>query len=326
AKEGLALINGTHLMAARAALLCHDTNVLFEAALVATAMSIDACKATDAFLDPRVYAARNQPGPAYVAGRLRQLLRGSRIIPSHRRDDPRVQDPYSLRCAPVVLGAAWDALRYVEMSVIHELDAVTDNPLVFAPGSSHPPASSLPPVVVSAGNFHGMPMAIPLDTMAIALSHLAGIAERRVFFLLSATDPQNPLPAYLSPKPGLHSGLMIAQYTAAACCNEMIGLATPASVANISTSAGIEDYNSFGPRAAAKAQRGLELARRVIAIELMCSAAALDLHRPLKSGRLVERAHSRIRKIVRPLNEDRPLSADIERLAGAIAAEQFISP
>lgn len=325
AKEGLALINGTHLMAARAALLCHDASILFESALSAAAMCIDACKATDAFLDPRVYVARNQPGPAYVASRLRQLLRGSRIVASHRRGDPRVQDPYSLRCAPAVLGAAWDALRYVESAVTHELGAVTDNPLVFA-APSHARGNRATSGVVSAGNFHGMPLAIPLDTLAIALSHLAGIAERRIYFLLAATDRHNPLPAYLSPKPGLHSGLMIAQYTAAACCNEIVGLAAPASVANIPTSAGMEDYNSFGPRAAAKAQRALDLARRVVAVEFLCAAQAIDHHRPLRSGTLVERAHAAVRRLVPTLTVDRPLTPDIERLAHAIADAQFISP
>jgi histidine ammonia-lyase len=254
AKEGLALINGTHLMGARGALLVADTDRLLDAAFVACAMSIDACKGTDAFLDERVYAARNQPGPAAAAARLRALLAGSTIIPSHRENDPRVQDPYSLRCAPVILGAALDALGYVKRAVEAELGAVTDNPLVFTDEGEHGP-------IVSAGNFHGMPVAVPLDVLAIAIAHVAGVSERRTFYLLSATDPVNKIPAYLSPRPGLHSGLMIAQYTAAACCNEIQGLAVPASIANIPTSAGMEDYNSFGPRAAAKAARSLELAR-----------------------------------------------------------------
>jgi histidine ammonia-lyase len=313
AKEGLALINGTHLMAARGALLVCDAERLFRAALVATAMSIDACLGTDAFLDERVYAARNQPGATAVAARLRELLAGSQIIPSHREHDPRVQDPYSLRCAPVVLGAAGDALGYVKLAVERELGAVTDNPLVF--GGE--------PAIVSAGNFHGMPVAIPLDVLAIAVAHIAGISERRTFYLLAASDSENPIPAYLSPSPGLHSGLMIAQYTAAACCNEIVGLAAPASVVNLPTSAGMEDYNSFGPRSAAKAARAVDLANRVVAVELCCAAEAIEYHRPLKSGEGVERAHAALRKSVPRLTADRPLSADIETVAGMIAGGAF---
>lgn len=315
AKEGLALINGTHLMAAQAALLCADMDHLVDAAMLATAMSIDACKGTDAFLDPRVYAARNQPGPAAAARRLAALLAGSQIIPSHRKDDPRIQDPYSLRCAPMVIGSAMDALGYVKQAVVNELGAVTDNPLVFADAGARP--------IVSAGNFHGMPMAIPLDVLAIAISHIAGISERRTYFLLSATDSENPIPAYLSPLPGLHSGLMIAQYTAAACCNEIIGLCTPASVANISTSAGIEDYNSFGPRAAAKARRALELATNVVSIELICSAEAIEYHRPLRSGAGVERGHAAVRKRVLRLTHDRPLGPDIHSVCEIIRRGEF---
>jgi histidine ammonia-lyase len=310
AKEGLAIINGTHLMASIGALLCHDASVLFDAALIAGAMSIDACRGTDSFLDDRVHVARCQPGQRAVAGKLRDALAGSEIIPSHREDDPRVQDPYSLRCMPQVLGAASDAMQYVRSRVELELGAVTDNPLVFADTGD----------IISAGNFHGMPLAIPLDMLAVALSHVAGIAERRVFWMLSAFDEESHLRPYLSPEPGLHSGLMIAQYTAAACCNELVGLSTPASVANIPTSAEIEDYNSFGPRAGAKAGRALELARAVVAIELLCAAEGLEAQRPLKSGGVVEQAHARIRAVVPKLTADRPPSPDIESIASRIYA------
>lgn len=321
AKEGLALINGTHLMAARGALLVRDWERLAGAAILATAMSIDACKATDAFLDPRVYVARNQPGPAAVAKRLRDLLAESQIIPSHRENDPRVQDPYSLRCAPVVLGAALDAAGYVKQAVERELGAVTDNPIVF-PAANTGPADD---PIVSAGNFHGMPVALPLDVLALAIAQVAGISERRTFYLLAATDSENPIPAYLSPSPGLHSGLMIAQYTAAACCNEIVGLCMPACVANIPTSAGVEDYNSFGPRSAAKAGRALSLAMRAVAIELLCASEAIEYHRPLRSGAAVERAHAVIRAVVPRLTADRPLSPDIEAIATLIGEGQFES-
>ncbi len=319
AKEGLALINGTHLMAARAALLVRDTRRLADAALVAGAMTIDACRATDAFLDPRVHDARRQPGQKAVATALRKLLDGSTIIPSHRDNDPRVQDPYSLRCMPQVLGAALDALDYAAARVDDELGAVTDNPLVFSSGG----ASSDAVDIVSAGNFHGMPMAIPLDLVTIALSHIAGISERRVYHMLSAFDKETHLTPYLSPDPGLHSGLMIAQYTAAACCNEIVGLATPASVANISTSAGQEDYNSFGPRSAAKAVRACELATNVVAIELLSSAEAVERHRPLRSGTLVERVIERIRTRVPRLVADRPPAPDIAAIAQYISSGEL---
>ncbi|GJQ29312.1 MAG: histidine ammonia-lyase [Phycisphaerae bacterium] len=311
AKEGLAIINGTHLMAAQGALLCHDARRLLDAALVASAMSIDACRATDAFLDDRVHAARNQPGQRAVAARLRELLAGSTIIPSHRENDPRVQDPYSLRCIPPVLGAASDCLAYVTAAVIHELAAVTDNPLVLGDD------------IVSAGNFHGMPLAIPLDALTIALAALAGIAERRVFWMLSAFDPDAGLPAYLSPKPGLHSGLMIAQYTAAAACNEIVGLSHPASVANIPTSAEVEDFNSFGPRAAAKARRALDLASGVVAIELLCAAQGVEHHRPLRSGHKVEAALANVRAVAPTLTADRPLTPDIEAVRTLIRDGDF---
>jgi histidine ammonia-lyase len=315
AKEGLALINGTHLMAAEGVCLLDDWQRLWPAALLACAMSIDAVKATDAFLDPRVHALRAQPGPSAVATRLRELLAGTTIVASHRVNDDRVQDPYSFRCAPPVLGAADDAVAYVRAAITRELAAVTDNPLLVGDDSSGTAAT-----LVSAGNFHGLPVALPLDVLALALSHVAGIAQQRIFFMLSARDAESGLPPYLSPSPGLNSGLMVAQYTAAACCNEIVGLATPASVANLPTSAGIEDYNSFGPRAAAKARRALELTRTVVAIELLCAAQALDRHRPLRSGDAVERAHGRIREVVAPLTADRALTADIEAIDRLIAA------
>lgn len=318
AKEGLALINGTHLMAAQGVLLVQDFQRLFAAALAAAAMSIDACRATDAFLDPRVHEARCQPGQKRVAAAVRSMLESSQIIPSHALNDPRVQDPYSLRCVPQVLGAAWDAFEHVRGAVERELGAVTDNPLVFAGATADQHAQ-----IVSAGNFHGMPLAIALDLLAISVCHVAGIAERRVYHMLSAFDPEAKLPPYLSPGPGLHSGLMIAQYTAAACCNELIGLAAPASVANLSTSAGMEDYNSFGPRSAAKARRALQLACSVVAIELICGAEALDHHRPLRSGPAVERVHDAVRAVVPRLTADRPPAPDIARVERLISSGEF---
>lgn len=328
AKEGLAIINGTHLMAARGALLCHDLQTLASAATVAAAMSIDASRGTDTFLDARVHVARCQPGQIEVAAQIREHLSGSQILESHRVDDPRVQDPYSLRCTPQVLGACRDAILYVRRCIESELGAVTDNPLVFRTSDEHAPTANPSSEcsgssVVSAGNFHGMPLAIPLDAATIAIAHIAGISERRTFWMLSAFDAESHLRPYLSPAPGLNSGLMIAQYTAAALCNEIIGLATPASVANIGTSAGIEDYNSFGPRAAAKAARALDLARHVIAIELICAAQGIESHRPLRSGPGVERAHAIVRSVVPALQDDRSPSPDIQAVAALIEAARF---
>ncbi len=316
-KEGLALINGTHLMASQGALLLADWDRVWEGALAACAMSMDAARATDAFLDARVYEVRAQPGPVLVAARLRELLAGSQILPAHAEDDPRVQDPYSFRCAPMVLGAAWDAMEHVRGCVERELGAVTDNPLIFPPDGGGP-------VVVSAGCFHGMPIAIPLDIAAIAVAHVGGISERRVYHMLSATDPQSLLPAHLSPSPGLHSGLMIVQYAAAACVNEMATLAGSASVVNVPTCAGMEDYNSMGPRSAAKARRSLELCRSVVAIELLTAAEGLERQRPLRSGAGVERAHGVVRGRVSALSADRPPSPDIAAIEGLIRNNAFV--
>ncbi len=317
AKEGLALINGTHLMAGWGSLLSNDASVLFGAATVATAMSIDACRATDEFLDDRLYRARSSESMRQVAARMRELLAGSRIIPSHLANDPRVQDPYSVRASPTVLGACWYAMGNLNSVLEYdELGAVTDNPLVF-------PNAGGKGDILSGANFHGMPLAIPLDTLAIALCHIAGIAERRVYLMTGAFEPESHLKPFLAPRPGLQSGLMIAQYTAAACVNEMIGLANPASVANISTSAGMEDYNSFGPRSAAKAARALELARHVVAIELICAAQGLEHHRPLKSGKGVEAAYRIVRSRVKKLGEDRELTGDIEAVSGLIEQGAF---
>jgi histidine ammonia-lyase len=316
-KEGLALLNGTHLMCATGALLCHDFRRVFDAALAAAAMAIDAAKATDAFLDARIHEIRCQPGQMEVATRLRGLLSGSTILPSHSENDPRVQDPYSLRAMPQVLGAALDAFRFVEGTVARELGAVTDNPLVFANDAAG--AGD----IVSGGNFHGMPLAIALDLLAIACSHVAGISERRTFWVVSGFDQFVAHRPYLATDPGVDSGLMIAQYTAAACVNEIATSANPASVTNIPTSAGIEDYNSFGATSALKATRCVSLMRSVVAIELLVMAEALEAHRPLRSGAGVEAAHAIVRSRVPKLNRDRIPAPDIRALEQLVARGAF---
>lgn len=313
AKEGIALINGTHLMTGMGALILRDVERLAGAALAATALAIDACRATDTFLDDRLHAARGQPGQRRVAAALRHDLEGSQIIQAHRHGDPRVQDPYSLRAAPIVLGAALDAIDHVRGVFERELGAVTDNPLVFAEQRE----------VLSGGNFHGMPLAIALDVLKVAICHVAGIAERRINWLLTASDGENPVNVHLSPQPGLHSGLMIAQYTAAACCNEIQTLATPASIGNIPTSAGMEDYNSMGATAAHQARAAVDLARHVIAIELLVMAEAMEYQRPLRSGEGAERTCEMVRSVVPPLTEDRPPAPDIQALGDLIARGAF---
>jgi histidine ammonia-lyase len=317
AKEGLALVNGTHLMAAWGALALADAERLFSAAICASAMSIDACRGTDAFLDARVHEARGQRGQIMVAERLRLLMAGSQIVPSHLHDDPRVQDPYSLRCAPQVLGAALDILNFSRGLVEQELSAVSDNPLVFAHDSARERQ------IVSAGNFHGMPLAVALDMATLAIAHVAGIAERRVYYILAASDAANPLHPHLSPVPGLHSGLMIAQYVAAACCNEIVGLTLPSSPINIPTSAGMEDYNSFGVRSASKFVHAIQRATEVVAIELLCAAEALEYQRPLRSGAGVESAHALVRSVVSRRSADRPPAPDIAAILTLIQAGAF---
>lgn len=320
AKEGLALINGTHLMTGRFALIAQDLSRVLDAALVANAMSIDAARASHGYLDPRVYDARNQSGAARIAAALQSLLDGSSIVESHAENDPRVQDPYSFRCAPLVLGAAIDGIENCVERLHDELNAVTDNPLIFAVDGSETPD------VVSAGCFHGMPVALPMDMLAIAVTHLAGISERRQYHMLSAFDEQAQLTPFMSPKPGVMSGFMIVQYASAAICNEIVGLATPASVVNLSTCAGMEDYNSFGPRSAAKLARIVQLTRSVIAAELLCSAEGIEAHRPHRSGTAVENAVTVLRSKVAPLTQDRSPSPDIAAIEELIRVGAFESP
>ena len=312
AKEGLALLNGTHLMAAMGALLHYDTLRLLHAAEVAAAMSLEGALGTHTALDPRIHALRPQPGQQASAARMRALLHGSQIPASHR-DDPRVQDPYSLRCAPQVLGAARDALRYVEQVLGYELGAVTDNPLLFVEDGA----------VLSGGNFHGQPLATALDMLAIVLAQIAGLSERRAFLLLSAWEPEMHLTPFLTPQPGVQSGLMIAQYTAAALVAELRALAQPASIASLPTSAGMEDWNSMGATAALQAAQALDLARQVVAIELLCAAQALEHHRPLRSGGGVEAAYDAIRTHVPPLTADRSPAPDIAALVELITEGGF---
>ncbi len=311
AKEGLALLNGTHMMAAIGALAVSDALRLIDGACVAAAMAVDAARGSDSWLDARIHAVRRQPGQVEIAKLMRGLLEGSQIVPSHRDDDPRVQDPYCLRASPQVLGAALDAIARCSWVVNFELGAVTDNPLVFPEQGGE---------ILSGGNFHGMPLAIAFDHLKIALCHIAGIAERRIFWVLSGHDPEARQRPHLAATPGLSSGYMIVQYTAAACCNELQVLAHPASVGNISTSAGIEDYNSMGATAALHTRMAIERATDVVAMELLCMAQGIESHRPLRSGAGVERALALLRTKVAPLDADRSPAPDIVAVAALVRA------
>ncbi|HLW00194.1 MAG TPA: histidine ammonia-lyase [Ktedonobacterales bacterium] len=307
-KEGLALINGTHLMEAMGLLTLRDARALLASAEAAAAMSVEGLMGSFVPFDVRIHALRPQPGQAAVAARMRDLLAESEINPSHK-DCPRVQDPYTLRCIPQVLGAVRDALGYVAGVFENELGAVTDNPLLF-------PDDELS---LSGGNFHGQPLALALDMLAIAVAQLAGFSERRIFSLLGPHDwDEKDTPLFLTPNPGLNSGYMIPQYVAAALVNEIKVLAHPASIDSIPTSAGMEDWNSMGATAAHKARQAVGLAARVVAIELLCAAQMLEFRKPLKPGKGVQAVYEQVRRLVPALTDDRPPAPDIERLAQAV--------
>jgi histidine ammonia-lyase len=313
AKEGLALINGTQPSAAVLALAWHDAMRLADAADVAAAMSLDALRGSARPFDPRIHDARPYDGQRLVARRIAALLVDSAINASHA-DCGRVQDAYSLRCAAQVHGAARDALAFVERTLLVEANAGTDNPMVFADGGD----------IVSGGNFHGAPVAIAADLVAIAVTHFATISERRTDRLLDSTV--SGLPPFLTEHSGLHSGLMMAQVTAAALASELKSLAHPASVDTIPTSAGKEDHVSMSMGAALKAARAVEMAREVVAIELLCASQGLDLLRPLTSSPALERVRAVIRAEVPRLADDRPPAPDIVRLAARIADGTLTAP
>src|SRR5687768_8073 len=309
-KEGISFINGTQAQTALLALLVHDAEVLWRTAVAAAAMSVEALRGTPAPFDARIHDARPHRGQIETAALLRALLADSEIRESHRVGDDRVQDAYSLRCAPQVLGAVADAIRFARETVAVELNSSTDNPLVFENGE-----------VVSGGNFHGQPVAQALDLLALTLTTLQAIAERRVERLVNP-DLSQGLPAFLTRDPGLSSGYMMVQITAASLVAESRSLAMPASIGSIPTDANQEDFVPMGMAAAFKARRILENGRRVVAAELLCGAEGLELLRPLAPGKGVGELLRRIRGLrpaVEPLVADRPPAPDLERLAAAIA-------
>jgi histidine ammonia-lyase len=297
-------------MAAIGALAVVDAHRLIVSADVIGAMSLEALEGTATAFDEALIGARPHPGQVASAARLRALLSDSEIGASHRSSPHRIQDAYSLRCMPQVHGAVADALRPLEDALAVEMNAATDNPLVFADGGDGAGR------VVSGGNFHGEPLALALDHARLAVTALATISERRTARVLDAR--LSGLPAFLADEPGLESGLMLAQYTAAALVNELKTAAHPASADTIPTSANQEDHVSMGATAALLLRQALDSTATVLAAEALCAARGLDLRAPLSPGRGVAAAHGIVRAVVASLESDRPPGPDITALSAAI--------
>jgi len=308
-KEGLALLNGTQVSTALALAGLFETEKVFAAGLVAGAMSTDALKGSDTPFDARIHALRGQPGQIAVAAALRALMEDSEIRESHRApgDDDKVQDPYSLRCQPQVMGAVLDLMRAAGRTLEIEASGVTDNPLVLDDGS-----------VVSGGNFHAEPVAFAADTLALALCEIGNISERRTAILV---DPKmSGLPAFLVKESGLNSGFMIAQVTAAALVAENRMFAHPASVDTVPTSANQEDHVSMAAHGARRLLDMAENAASVVAIELLAATQGLDFRRPLKSSKPLEEAAQKIRSLVGPYERDRYFAPDIAAITSFVRA------
>ncbi|HWE44894.1 MAG TPA: histidine ammonia-lyase [Caulobacteraceae bacterium] len=298
-KEGLALLNGTQVSTALALTGLFATEDVFAAALVAGAMSTEALKGSDTPFDPRIHALRGQPGQIEVAAKLKSLMASSAIRESHREDDPRVQDPYSFRCQPQVMGAALDVLRAAAKTLEIEASGVTDNPLVFADAGD----------VLSGGNFHAEPVALAADQLALVLCEIGNISERRTSVLV---DPKmSGLPAFLVRESGLNSGFMIAQVTAAALVSENKQRSHPASVDTVPTSANQEDHVSMATHGALRLTEMAENAAAVVAIELLAAAQGLDFLRPLKSSNALEQAHAAVRRAAPGYERDHYFAPDI---------------
>ncbi|MEO1075920.1 MAG: histidine ammonia-lyase [Bacteroidota bacterium] len=311
AKDGLALINGTQMMSAYGAFVLERAYHLVKAADILAAMSLEALQGSATPFDPRIQAVRPHRGQGLVAQNIRQLLVDSEILESHR-DCGKVQDPYSLRCVPQVHGASRDALAHAASVVEVEINSVTDNPLVFSEGD---------PPIVSGGNFHGQPLALALDYAAIALAELASIAERRIYLLVEGNDG---LPVFLMKETGLNSGFMMPQYTAAALVSENKVLCHPASVDSIPSSRGQEDHVSMGSVSALKCFDVLANVERVLAIELLTAAQALDYRAPLRPGRGVEVAHVFLRDHVSHREADEDFQRDGTRCLALLQSGDLV--
>jgi histidine ammonia-lyase len=304
-KEGLALLNGTQFSTAYALAALFETEVLFRSALVTGALSTDAARGSDAPFDPRIHRLRRHRGQAETAEALRRLMRGSAIRASHLVGDDRVQDPYCLRCQPQVMGAVLDLLRQAAETLATEANGVSDNPLIFPDEE----------IALSGGNFHAEPVAFAADMIALGIAEIGSLAERRVAMLV---DPVlSSLPAFLTPKPGLNSGFMIPQVTAAALVAENKTRAVPASVDSIPTSANQEDHVSMAAHGARRLLAMVENTGAIIGIELLAAAQGCDFRAPLRSSEPLERVRARLRRVVPHLEDDRYLHPDIQA-AGAL--------
>ncbi len=301
AKEGLALLNGTQFSTAYALAGLFEAEVLYQSALVAGALSTDAAKGSDAPFDPRIHLLRKHRGQIETADALRSLMAGSAIRESHRIGDERVQDPYCLRCQPQVMGAALDVLRKAADTLQTEANGVTDNPLIFAEDDT----------ALSGGNFHAEPVAFAADMIALAVCEIGSLSERRIAMLV---DPAlSGMPAFLTPKPGLNSGFMIPQVTAAALVSENKQKAYPASVDSIPTSANQEDHVSMAAHGARRLIGMIENATAVIGIELLAAAQGCDFHQPLASSQPLEAVRKVLRAQVPHLDDDRHFHPDMEK-------------
>ena len=313
AKEGLSLLNGTQGMLALLSLALFEADSLVDTADVAASLSLDALRGSPGAFDARIMHAREYPGAAKTARHLAHLNEGSQIRESHRSPDAdkRVQDAYSLRCTPQVHGAVRDSLTQAREMALIELNSATDNPLVFAKDGGGGD-------IVSGGNFHGQPLAMAADQVAIAIATLSGISERRIEQM---TNPlTSMLPAFLTPDPGLNSGFMIAQITAAALVSENRALATPHSVDSIPTSGNQEDYVSMGMSGARRLERMLHNLRHILAIELLCACQGIDLLAPLQTGTLAKKAYDAVRAVSPKVTADRPLAPEVNAVAHLIAS------
>ena len=311
-KEGLSLLNGTQFSTGIAALINYEARRLCEVADIAGAISIDGLRGSVTPFSPHIFRVRPHPGAVKSAKRIRRLLKGSAILRSHKNCS-KVQDAYSLRCMAQVHGAVWDLLEFARKTVEIELNAITDNPLIFTKNNT----------ILSGGNFHAEPIAFALDIMTMALTELSSISERRTFRLLDSD--LSGINSFLTPKPGVNSGLMMAQITAASLVSYNKTLSFPGSVDSIPTSADQEDHVSMSMNAGLKALEVLENTKYVLAIELLCGTQALDLLRPLRSSRIIENIKRKIRKEVSFISSDRPLTPEIEKIKAMIEKEQIQS-
>ena len=313
AKEGLALINGTQMMTAFASYICIRAKKLIKIADIAAALSHEALRGTDKAYDLRLHRLRPYKGQIESAQNMLSLIKNSEIRKSHLKNDPRVQDSYSIRCIPQIHGASRDAIGFVCKQISIELNSVTDNPLIFPDDGDH----------VEGGNFHGQPVALVLDFMKIALSELANVSERRIERCVNGS--LSGLPRFLTPEGGLNSGLMIAQYTAASLVSENKTLAHPASVDSIPTSANQEDHNSMGSIAALHCYQILKNVETVLAIELLTASQGLEFLKPLKPGRGTTVAYNLIRSKIKPLVRDRVLHDDVQKALELIRSDALLN-